>query len=400
MYVLAALVAYLFGSIPTAYIVVKWRTGWPYALGIVPFFVVLGHNYPVWTRFRGGRGLAVFLTLALIYQWNFVAAWAILWAVVYLLSGYLAVATVVTAVVETLLEGNGMIRGKHLKDAIFAGESLLKKEMDFINAINVYPVADADTGTNMYNTVRGIAELIEHVDEDRADKMAETIAEAGLEAARGNSGTILSQYFWGFAEAVQGKKSLTVSDLAVALEEAKNWAYQAVANPVEGTMLTTMRAAADAARALAYENDVLTFINKVYQNALIALEETPELLAKLGKPKIIDSGAYGYTLILEGLVHAFGGNVQGYRVRGMAAEREEREEDAGSLFCSNYMLDLDDGATAAEIRRAIQQYGDSIVVVGGKGKMKVHIHTDRPGVVRKVLERFGKVVQERIDKIW
>jgi len=293
-----------------------------------------------------------------------------------------------------------MIRGKHLKDAIFAGESLLKKEMDFINAINVYPVADADTGTNMYNTVRGIAELIEHVDEDRADKMAETIAEAGLEAARGNSGTILSQYFWGFAEAVQGKKSLTVSDLAVALEEAKNWAYQAVANPVEGTMLTTMRAAADAARALAYENDVLTFINKVYQNALIALEETPELLAKLGKPKIIDSGAYGYTLILEGLVHAFGGNVQGYRVRGMAAEREEREEDAGSLFCSNYMLDLDDGATAAEIRRAIQQYGDSIVVVGGKGKMKVHIHTDRPGVVRKVLERFGKVVQERIDKIW
>ena len=293
-----------------------------------------------------------------------------------------------------------MIRGKHLKDAVFAGESLLRKEMDFINAINVYPVADADTGTNMYNTVRGIAEIIAEVDEDRADKMAEAIAEAALEAARGNSGTILSQYFWGFSEAVQGKDVLTVADLAAALEEAKNWAYQAVANPVEGTILTTMRAAADAARALSSETDVLTFINKVYQNALIALEETPELLAKLGKPKIIDSGAYGYTLILEGLIHAFGGNVQGYRVRGMAAEREEHDDDSGSLFCSNFMLDLDDGATAAEIRRAIQVYGDSIVVVGGRGRMKVHIHTDRPSAVRKVLERFGKITQERIDKIW
>ena len=293
-----------------------------------------------------------------------------------------------------------MIRGKHLKDAIFAGEALLRKEMDFINAINVYPVADADTGTNMYNTVRGIAELIQDVDEERADKMAETIAEAGLEAARGNSGTILSQYFWGFAEAVQGKESLSVQDLAVALEEAKNWAYQAVANPVEGTILTTMRAAADAARALANDTDVLSFINKVYQNALVALEETPELLANLGKPKIIDSGAYGYTLVLEGLVHAFGGNVQGYRVRGLAAERENHADESGALFCSNFMLDLDDGATASEIRRAIQIYGDSIVVVGGRGKMKVHIHTDRPDTVRHVLERFGKVVQERIDKIW
>ena len=145
MYALAALVAYLFGSIPTAYLVVKWTTGkiiwehgsgnvgtlntyritgskilalsvlvvdaskaiaaylvvaalWPSALFLVPFFVVLGHNYPVWTRFRGGRGLAVFLALALIYQWPFVAAWAAIWAITYLISGYLAVATVVSAV--------------------------------------------------------------------------------------------------------------------------------------------------------------------------------------------------------------------------------------------------------------------------------------------------------------
>ncbi len=292
-----------------------------------------------------------------------------------------------------------MIRGKHLKDAIIAGENLLRKEMEFINAINVYPVADADTGTNMYNTVRGIVDIIADVQSDRADVMAQNIAEASLESARGNSGTILSQYFWGFSEAVQGKEALSVRDLADALIEAKEWAYQAVSTPVEGTMLTTMRAAADAADALRDEQDVLHFINKVYQSALVALEKTPELLAKIGKPKIIDSGAYGYTLVLEGLVHAFGGNVNGYRVRGMSAERESEPQE-GSLFCSNFMLNADEGITAGEIRRAIQQYGDSIVIVGGRGKMKVHIHTDRPDVVEKVLERYGKVVQKRIDQIW
>ncbi len=150
MYALAAIISYILGSIPTAYLVVKWRTGkkvweygsknvgtlntyrvtgsvilailvlatdmlkavlayfivkqlWPNALGIVPFFVVLGHNYPIWTRFRGGRGLAVFLTLALLYQWNFVVAWALIWAITYILSGYLAVATVVTAVVTPIV---------------------------------------------------------------------------------------------------------------------------------------------------------------------------------------------------------------------------------------------------------------------------------------------------------
>ncbi|NPA76947.1 MAG: DAK2 domain-containing protein [Candidatus Diapherotrites archaeon] len=293
-----------------------------------------------------------------------------------------------------------MVSGKHLKDAIFAGEALLRKEMDFINAINVYPVADADTGTNMYNTIKGIADIIQDREEERADKMAEAIAEAALEAARGNSGTIISQYFWGFSEAIQGKHILTVPDLADAFVEAKEWAYQAVSNPVEGTMLTTMRAAADAAKALRDEKDPLSFANKVYQNALAALERTPEMLAKLGKPKIIDSGAYGYTLILEGFIHAFGGKIDGFRVRGMAAEQESPREDVGTLYCSNFMLDLDDGATAGEIRRAIQPYGDSIVVVGGRGKMKVHIHTDRPDKVRKILEGFGKVVQERIDKIW
>ncbi len=292
-----------------------------------------------------------------------------------------------------------MIRGKHLKDAIIAGENLLRKEMEFINAINVYPVADADTGTNMYNTVKGIVDIIADIQSDRADVMAQNIAEASLESARGNSGTILSQYFWGFSEAVQGKEALNVRDLADALIEAKKWAYQAVSTPVEGTMLTTMRAAADAADALRDEQDVLRFINKVYQSALAALEKTPELLARIGKPKIIDSGAYGYTLVLEGLVHAFGGKVNGYRVRGMSAERESAPQE-GSLFCSNFMLNADEGVTAGEIRRAIQQYGDSIVVVGGRGKMKVHIHTDRPDVVEKVLERYGKVVQKRIDQIW
>ncbi len=293
-----------------------------------------------------------------------------------------------------------MMNGKHIKDAIRLATELIGKEMEFINAINVYPVADGDTGTNMYNTMKGIWAQIEECSSDHAGTVAGRVADAALESARGNSGVILSQFFWGFREAVESADVLDSDLVAAAFAEGKEWAYQAVANPVEGTILTVMRETADAAQRLAKKGlPVPELLHKAYQASLAALEKTPEMLRKLGKPKIIDSGAYGFTLLVEGFVNAMGVGIDGYRVRGMRAEREQAKADS-VLFCTNYMLVLDDGATADQIRQTIARFGDSIVVVGGGGRMKVHIHTDRPEAVKEALKPFGKIIQERIDRIW
>ena len=293
-----------------------------------------------------------------------------------------------------------MMNGRHIKEGIKLATDLIGKEVGFINAINVYPVADGDTGTNMYNTMKGIWEQIQEVDSEHAGEVAEHIADAALESARGNSGVILSQFFWGFREGIGDAEKLDANLVVAAFVEGKDWAYQAVANPVEGTILTVMRETAEAAQRLAKEHpSVPELLHRLYRASLAALEKTPEMLRKLGKPKIIDSGAYGFTLLVEGLVHAMGIDVRGYRVRGMRAERETSNGES-ILFCTNYMIELNNGATADEIRAVIEKFGDSIVVVGGGGKMKVHIHTDRPEDVKNVLKPFGRIVQERIDRIW
>lgn len=290
--------------------------------------------------------------------------------------------------------------GKHLKKGIELATELIGKEMDFINAINVYPVADGDTGTNMYNTMQGIWEQIQEIDTDHAGQVAEYVADAALESARGNSGVILSQFFWGFREGIGDAEVLDKNLVVSAFTEGKEWAYQAVSNPVEGTILTVMRETAEAAQRLAKEYEsVPELLHHVYQASLTALEKTPEMLRRLGKPKIIDSGAYGFTLLVEGFVRALGVSLEGYRVRGMRAERETGNGES-NLFCTNYMIELNNGATADEIRAVIEKYGDSIVVVGGGGKMKVHIHTDRPEYIKELLQSFGKIIQERIDRIW
>lgn len=290
--------------------------------------------------------------------------------------------------------------GKHLKKGIELATELIGKEMDFINAINVYPVADGDTGTNMYNTMQGIWEQIREIDTDHAGQVAEYVADAALESARGNSGVILSQFFWGFREGIGDAEVLDKNLVVSAFTEGKEWAYQAVSNPVEGTILTVMRETAEAAQRLAKEYEsVPELLHHVYQASLTALEKTPEMLRRLGKPKIIDSGAYGFTLLVEGFVRALGVSLEGYRVRGMRAERETGNGES-NLFCTNYMIELNNGATADEIRAVIEKYGDSIVVVGGGGKMKVHIHTDRPEYIKELLQSFGKIIQERIDRIW
>lgn len=293
-----------------------------------------------------------------------------------------------------------MIFGTHMKNAVITSTELIRAEMEFINAINVYPVADGDTGTNLYYTLKGIADAIADLNERSISVVADAVANASLESARGNSGVILSQFFWGFREGVGDREYLDIPGFAKALWTGTEWAYKAVANPVEGTILTVMRETSEAAMHAAnngHGNNVRAFMHNIFQIALKALEKTPELLAKLGKPKVVDSGGYGFVLFLEGFVRSIGVPVHGIRIRGMRVKREKG--NGGKLFCTNFLLKAKKGGIAT-IRTVISDLGDSIVVVGGNGKIKVHIHSPYPEAVRKRLMEFGEIVGEKIDPIW
>ncbi len=288
-----------------------------------------------------------------------------------------------------------MIDGHHLKRAVGETVDILEAEKEFMNDINVYPVADGDTGTNMYVTLKGVWESILDLEERRVNIVAQHIAEASLVHAKGNSGVILSQFFWGFREGVNGKEALGVRDLAVAFATGTRYAYQAVANPVEGTILTVMRETSEwATRFVRRFKDVGEFLTGIFRKGLEALEKTPDFLAKLGKPRVIDSGAYGFTLFLEGFVRAVGRSVKGRRVRGVKVEREFHK---GELYCTNFLVE---GADPDALKKVLTELGDSVVVVGAGGLLKVHVHAQDPKTVERKLSELCNVVQRKVERIW
>ena len=290
------------------------------------------------------------------------------------------------------------INGRHLKGAVGEAVNILEKEKELLNNINVFPVADGDTGTNMYVTLRGTWESILDLDEWRANVVAEKIAESSLFHAKGNSGVILSQFFWGFREGVDGKYELDVKDLAYAFSMGAKYAYQAVANPVEGTILTVMRETAHwATRFVRMFNDVREFLAQVFQKGVEALEKTPELLSKLGRPRVIDSGAYGFTLFLEGFIRAVGGSVNHYTVEETRSFKQSDNNGKTTLYCSNFLVRIEKPDILREIA---SRYGDSIVVVGSNGVYKLHVHTGTPELVEEELARIGKVINKRVERIW
>ena len=290
------------------------------------------------------------------------------------------------------------INGKHLKSAIGETVGIIEKEKELLNNINVFPVADGDTGTNMYVTLKGTWESILDLEDYRANVVSHAIAEASLLHAKGNSGVILSQFFWGFREGVDGKEELGVGDLATAFSMGAKYAYQAVANPVEGTILTVMRETAHwATRFVRKFNDARTFLSNLFKKGVEALEKTPELLSKLGKPKVIDSGAYGFTLFLEGFIRAVGGSVGHYHIDSPETPIEREKTGYKELYCSNYLVS---GGNIAQLREIALRYGESVVVVGNNGTFKVHVHTDKPDIVEEELSRIARILDRRIEKIW
>jgi DAK2 domain fusion protein YloV len=294
------------------------------------------------------------------------------------------------------------VDGQGLKRLVEASLLWLRYHQPGINALNVFPVPDGDTGTNMLLTMQGAWHEIEHSPEENVGKIAQMVAHGALMGARGNSGVILSQLWRGFARALDSKPKFGADDLVHAMRQASETAYKGVLKPVEGTILTVSRAAADATEAARREDDDLIFmLDHIVTAAKEAVANTPNLLPVLKQAGVVDSGGQGLTVILEGMLHYLRGESLkiDQAVEAAIALKEEApveaEIDAGDVaqgysydvqcIIKGHSLDVD------AARQAISEMGLSTLVVGDAETIKVHVHVPRPSVVLAYAETIGRL---------
>jgi uncharacterized protein len=269
---------------------------------------------------------------------------------------------------------------------------------DEINALNVYPVPDGDTGTNMHLTMQSVRRELDIADGSKMSEVTRAISYGSLLGARGNSGVILSQLMKGFSEAVREHSEVSSSTFVDALERGAKTGYAAVMKPVEGTILTVARETSVAARAVLTANpgiNVIELLEKSLAGGRISLEHTKELLPVLKQANVVDSGGAGYLRILEGIHAKLTGQAlpEAPTIESYAQDQFENEEFG---YCTEFLLE-NANKSAAEIREMVQPFGDSLLVVGAEGFVKGHIHTDDPDALLATVARYGKMVRSKIE---
>ncbi|MFN8635303.1 MAG: DAK2 domain-containing protein [Chloroflexota bacterium] len=298
------------------------------------------------------------------------------------------------------------ITGDSLRAALEAAATWLELQAASVNALNVFPVPDGDTGTNMSMTMRAAAEASAVEPVPQADAVARSAARGALMGARGNSGVILSQLIRGFADAVAGQASLDVRHLADGLEGAARAGYRAVGHPVEGTILTVARRAGEEARRAADEGiDVLQFWDRVLHVTDRAVVETTSQLPVLQSAGVVDAGALGYRLIIEAFSKTSRGeSIEGTEMASLAPVASQalvaaQHVDEGGLgFCTEFLvqqLSEDEPTT----RAFMESLGDSVIVVGDGDIWRVHVHTLTPGQALDWAIRRGTVSRVKVENM-
>ncbi|MBM4432154.1 MAG: DAK2 domain-containing protein, partial [Chloroflexi bacterium] len=269
------------------------------------------------------------------------------------------------------LEGSKAKAGTHydgqdFRRAIENSTVWLAAHIDLINSLNVYPVPDGDTGTNMYLTMQAALREMSTLSEHSVSAVARAVAHGALMGARGNSGVILSQVWRGVAKQLEGKAQLTVSDWALALQEGTATAYKGVMRPVEGTILTVAREAAQAAMSAAGESgDMVYVLEQTVKRAEEALQRTPDLLPVLKEAGVVDAGGQGLCVILDGMLRYWRGESTSVISAVKTRAKLEREQVPESEYGYDIQFLIDrPNSPVDDIRAAIMQMGDSVLVVG------------------------------------
>ena len=292
-----------------------------------------------------------------------------------------------------------------LSNMIISGAYNLSNNRDLVDALNVFPVPDGDTGTNMSLTFINAARSVEGSDTNDVSEVASSVAKATLRGARGNSGVILSQIFRGISKKIDNSDGITADILKEALRSGSDTAYRAVMKPTEGTILTVIRAAAEEAES--YEgDDVKELLTKVYEGMGKALARTQEMLPQLKQAGVVDAGGQGLVFIFEGFLSAVNGTVIALSDQSMAAapkasaQSSINTEDIKFAYCTEFIINkYNVKATADKMRSAIEPKGDCMIVIDEDDIVKVHIHTNHPGFVLEQAVKLGEMVNIKIENM-
>ncbi len=269
--------------------------------------------------------------------------------------------------------------GRGFRRALEASTAWLERHVETINALNVYPVPDGDTGTNMLLTMRAALRELNNSPTQSASVVAHAVAYGALMGARGNSGVILSQLFRGLARSLDKKETFNASELAQAMTEASVTAYKGVIKPVEGTILTVGREAADAAVAAAEErDDLLYLLERTVMEARHSVARTPSLLSVLAEAGVVDAGGQGLFVILEGALRFLQGRAV-EEIPELATAIDLKVFEGEEYGYDTQFVIQGENLNVEEIREAVVAMGDSVLVVGDSHTVKVHVHTDEPG---------------------
>ena len=297
------------------------------------------------------------------------------------------------------------IDGKQVRNMFVSGANNLKNHKDLVDKLNVFPVPDGDTGTNMSLTISCAIKELNKVEKDDIGQLGKALSKGSLMGARGNSGVILSQIIRGIAQSIDGKEMLTSMDIAKALKNGSDIAYKAVIKPVEGTILTVVRESSEyALKAAVLEEDIIEFMKLLVKEANNSLNRTPELLHALKEAGVVDSGGKGLVLIYEGMLSSLKGNnielVEGgiSSDTNVSVEQNISTEDIKFQYCTEFILETDK-ISDVQMRDKMLKYGDSLVVVGDDGIIKVHVHTNTPGDVLQEALAFGQLLTIKIENM-
>ncbi len=297
------------------------------------------------------------------------------------------------------------VNGKRFRLATIAAAQKLIQNTEYLNMINVFPVPDGDTGTNMASTLHTIIESLRYNSNEAINSITRDISETALSGAKGNSGTILAQFFYGIADALQNKKSVTTKEFSKAVTRSFECAYDSLLDPKEGTILSVIKEWASSWEKLSKTNEDFVDILKIaLENCQTELENSPNKLKLLRDSQVVDAGAQGFVNMLEG-INEF---IKGGKIREIWEEIKElahpfiRENETvfdpniKYRYCTECVI-VDCNVKSEQIKERLKSYGDSLIVAGSPKKIKIHIHTNTPNDVFELLSTYGKVKNKKAD---
>jgi len=313
------------------------------------------------------------------------------------------------------------LTAEDFKAMVAIGAERLSENAEYVNSLNVFPVPDGDTGTNMNLSFTSGAERVRLSNATKIDQLGSDLAKGLLMGARGNSGVILSQLFRGFSKAIEGKTTLNTADFAEAFSHGVETAYKAVMKPVEGTILTVARESAKASvKKAEHTDDIIELMGTVLKVAQIALDKTPDLLPVLKEVGVVDSGGQGLVYIYEGFMESLTGekvpSAEKVILQADVTEIAHQEnyhnvshsiatEDIEFGYCTEIMVKLGEGETVTDtfdydtFRNHLNEIGDSLLVVADDEIVKVHVHTEYPGEVMNYGQKFGSLMKIKVDNM-